>query len=166
MGPLLRIGVTSSFQVVKDVVARHDTLIKLFERIHFFLQRLNSYTGIPLTSGLTELLGMIMAQILSVLALSTKAVTERRISELIDPLCPFLADHDPETFLKTLVGRREVEDALLRLDSLTKEESLIAVARNLEATHSVGRIVRGVDSDVKAAKEGMHCFLSPCPGLY
>ena len=84
---------------------------------------------------------MIMAQILSVLALSTKAMTERRISELIDSLCSFLADYDPETFLKTLVGRREVEDALLRLDSLTKEESLMAVARNLE---------------------GMHCFLSPC----
>ena len=83
---------TSSFQVVQDVVASHDALINLFKRIHFFLQRLNSYTGIPLTSGLTELLGVIMAQILSVLALSTKAMTESRISELIDSLCLFLAD--------------------------------------------------------------------------
>jgi hypothetical protein len=158
--PSLQIHVTSSSQAVKDVVASHDTLISLFERIHFFVQRLNSYTGIPLTSGLTELLGMIMAQILSVLALSTKSMTERRISELIDLLCPFLADYDPETFLKTLVGRRVVEDALLRLDSLTKEESLMAVTRNLEATHSVDRIVRGVDSNVKAVKEGLHYFLS------
>jgi hypothetical protein len=71
-----------------------------------------------------------------------------------------LADYDPETFLKTLVGKRGVEDVLLRLDSLTKEESLMAVARNLEATHAVDRIVRGVDSNVKAAKEGMHYFLS------
>jgi len=71
-------------QVVKDAVASHDTLINLFERIHFFIQRLNSYTEIPHTSGLTELLGMIVAQILSVLALSTKAMTERRISELVD----------------------------------------------------------------------------------
>ena len=139
--PLLRVHVTSSSQAVKDVAASHDTLINLFERVHFFLQRLNSYTGIPLTSGLTELLGMIMAQILSVLALSTKAMTERRMSELIGLLCSFLADYGPEAFLKTLVGRREVEDALLRLDSLTKEESLMAVARNLE---------------------GMHCFLSAC----
>jgi hypothetical protein len=130
--PLLRIHVTSSSQVVKDVVASHDTLINLFERIHFFLQRLNSYTGIPLSSGLTELLGMIMAQTLSVLALSTKEMTERRISESIYLLCHFLADYGPERFLKTLVGRREVEDALLRLDSLTKEESLMAVAKNLQ----------------------------------
>ena len=153
---------TSSSQAMKDVAASHDTLINLFERIHFFLQRLNSYTGIPLTSGLTELLGMIMAQILSILALSTKAMTERRISESIDSLCPFLADYDLETFLKTLVGRKEVEDALLRLDSLTKEESLMAVTRNLEATHCVDRILRGVDDNVKTAKEGMDYVLSPC----
>jgi hypothetical protein len=158
---LVRIPLTSSSQAVKDVVASHDTLINLFERIHFFLQRLNSYAGIPLTSGLTELLGMIMAQILSVFALSTKAMTEKRISALTNLLCSHLSDYDTETFLKIQVGRG-VEDALLRLDSLTKEESLMAVARNLEATQFVDRIVRSVDSNVKAAKEGMDCFLSPC----
>jgi hypothetical protein len=68
---------------VKDVVASHDALMHLFERIHFFLQRLKSYTGMPLTNESTELLGKIMAQILSILALSTKAMTERRISESI-----------------------------------------------------------------------------------
>jgi len=69
---------------VRDVVASHDKLINLFERIHFFLQRLNNYIGIPLTNGSTVLLGKIMAQILSILALSTKAMTERRISESVD----------------------------------------------------------------------------------
>jgi hypothetical protein len=87
-GILLRIHVTSNSQAVKDVVASHDTLINLFERIHFFLQRLKSYTEIPLTNGLTELLGKIMAQILCILALSTKAMTERRISELIVSIHP------------------------------------------------------------------------------
>jgi len=67
-------------------VATHDMLIGLFERIHFFLQRLNSYTGIPLTNELTELLGKIMAQILSILALSTKAIKERGMSGLFDIL--------------------------------------------------------------------------------
>ena len=67
-------------------------LIHLFERIHFFLQRMNSYIGIPLTNGFTELLGRIMAQLLFILALSTKAMTERRISQSMDLLCalPFL----------------------------------------------------------------------------
>ncbi len=64
-------------------MASHDTIIRLFERIHFFLQRLGSYTGVPLTDDFKELLGKIMAQILSILALSTKVMTERRISKLI-----------------------------------------------------------------------------------
>ena len=64
-------------------MASHDALIQLFERIHFFLQRLKSYTGMSLTNDARELLGKIMAQLISILALSTKAMTDRRISELI-----------------------------------------------------------------------------------
>jgi len=54
--------------------------------------------------------------------------------------------------MKRLVGRKDIEDALLRLDSLTKEESLMAVARNLEVTHRVDSIVRDVDGNVKETK--------------
>ena len=75
-----------------DVVADNDTLTRLFERIHFFLQRLNKYIRMPLANEWTELLGKIMATILSILALSTKAMTERRISELIDPGSALISD--------------------------------------------------------------------------
>ena len=50
------------------------------------------------------------------------------------------------------MGRTVVEDALLRLDSLTKEESLLAMAGNLEATHRVDNVVRDVDGNVKETK--------------
>ena len=88
-GIFLRIHVASNYQAVKDVAASHETLINLFERVHFLLQRLKGYTGIPHTNGLTKLLGKIMAQILCIIALSTKAMTERQISELIDSPRPF-----------------------------------------------------------------------------
>jgi hypothetical protein len=78
--------VTSNIQAVRDVAASHDTIMHLFERIHLFLQRLSRYTGMPLTDDLTELLGKIMAQLLFILALSTKAMTDRRISESDHPL--------------------------------------------------------------------------------
>jgi hypothetical protein len=130
---------------VKDVVASHDALIQLFERIHSFLQRLKSYTGMPSTNESRELLGKIMAQLLLILALSTKAMTERRISELIRSPCLFLADYGSEKILKKLVGRTDVEDALLRLDILTKEESLMMAMRNLEVAHHV-------DDNVEATK--------------
>ena len=77
------------FQVVRDVVASHDKLVHLFERISFFLQRLNIYMEIPLTNDLTELLGKIMAELLSILAISTKEMTDRKMSELIPFPIPF-----------------------------------------------------------------------------
>ena len=66
-----------------------------------------------------------------------------------------------------MIGRTDVEDALLRLDSLTKEESLMAVAKNLEVIHDVKVLaediddkVQGVDQNVKAVKERTQWFLS------
>jgi len=171
---------------VRDVAASHDTLIRLFERIHMFLQRLNRYVGMPLTDDLTESLGKIMAQLLSLLALSTKAMMDGRISELEDSLCgSFLADYGIEKILKRLVGRTEVEDAVLRLDTLTKEENLMMVARNLEVTHrvdgnvkatmllaednlkatkalseDVGDSVKAIDQNLKTTKDGKQHYLS------
>jgi hypothetical protein len=68
-------------QAVKDA-ASHEALINLFERVHLFLQRLNRYTGMPLTEDMAELLGKIMSQVLSILALSTKKMMDGRMSEL------------------------------------------------------------------------------------
>ncbi|KAH9985870.1 hypothetical protein BJV77DRAFT_1174308, partial [Russula vinacea] len=122
-------GIGVLLGAMRDVVASHDTLIHLFERIHFFLQRLKSYTGKPLTNESRELLGKIMAQLLSILALSTKAMADRRIKKV----------------LKKLVGKAGVEDGLSRLDMLTKEESLMVLTRNLEVTHHI-------DENVKATQ--------------
>ena len=83
---------TPNSQAVRDAAASHDTIMHLFERILLFLQRLDHYTGMPLTDALTELLGKIMAQLLSILALSTKAMTDRRISESDHSLYLSLAD--------------------------------------------------------------------------
>jgi hypothetical protein len=58
------------------------------------------------------------------------------------------------------VGRRDIEDALQYLDTLTKEEGLMTAARNLAATHHVdGNVtmikeaIRDVHSSVKETKE-------------
>ena len=65
---------------MRDVIASYEALVKLLERIQFFLQRLHYYTSVPLTPEMTELLAKIMAQILFILALSTKKMKESRIS--------------------------------------------------------------------------------------
>jgi hypothetical protein len=124
----------------------------LFERIHLFLQRLKSYTRMPLTNESRELLGKIMAQLLSILALSTKAMTDRKISEQVGSLCFLLTDCVSEKILKKLMGRKDIEDALSRLDMLTKEENLMAMMRNLEVTHHIDAAICDVDGNVKATK--------------
>ena len=65
---------------MRDVITSYDKLICLFERVHVFLERLNCYNNTKLTTAMTELLGKIMAQVLSILALSTKEMKARRIS--------------------------------------------------------------------------------------
>ena len=42
-----------------------------------------------------------------------------------------------EKFFKKLVGRKDIEDALRRLDRLTQEEALMAAAQILNLTHTV-----------------------------
>jgi hypothetical protein len=87
---------------------------------------------------------------------------------------PFLVNYVLEKFLKRLVGRTDVEDALLRLDSLTKEENLMAMAKNLEITqhveHNVKEIkvlaestedrVQVIDQTVKVVEERMQSSIS------
>jgi hypothetical protein len=164
-------------QAVKDVIGSYEVLVTLFERIQFFLQRLNRYTAIPLIPEMISLLGKIMAQVLSVLALSTKEMQERRIGILLPFVFSFMADYDAENFMKKLVGKKDVEDALERLDMLTREENLMTATRNLEITHHmdvnvkatqglthrvdgkvtiIEEVVHSVDGDVKATKELTH----------
>jgi methyl-accepting chemotaxis protein len=61
-----------------------------------------------------------------------------------------LAELCLEKYLKKVIGRTDIEDALKRLDKLTHEEARMATAENLKATHAVGESVRGVVDKVEA----------------
>ena len=51
-------------------------------------------------------------------------------------------------YLKKLIGRTDLEDALKTLDKLTNEEVRMATAQVLKATHTVDDRVRGVDDKI------------------
>jgi archaellum component FlaC len=53
-----------------------------------------------------------------------------------------------EKYLKKLIGKTDMEDALKRLDKLTNEEARMATAQVLMATQTVDYRVRGVDDNV------------------
>ena len=62
-----------------------------------------------------------------------------------------------EKFLKKLLGRNDVEDALKRLDKLTQEEAKMATAEVLKFT-------RGMDSNIKVLIDGAQTRLSSNTG--
>lgn len=58
-----------------------------------------------------------------------------------------MADLILEKYLKKLVGKNDIEDALKRLDTLTQEEARMALAEILKVTHRV-------DDNVKVLIDG------------
>ena len=63
------------------------------------------------------------------------------------------ADPRSEKYLKKLVGKADIEDALKRLDKLTQEEVRMATAQLLKLTHSVGDKVTRLDDEVKGVDD-------------
>ena len=69
--------------MAKDVDASQDMLIDIFGRIESFFRRLESYTEVRPTSTMADIIIKIMVEILSILAIATKDIKQRRASELI-----------------------------------------------------------------------------------
>lgn len=127
---------------MKDAIASYQILIDLFERIAFFLQRLENFAAVQLTPELTVSLARLMAEVLSILAFSTKVMKEGRTSGFISLMHTALAEHDTEKFMKRVIGRTDVEDALQQLNMLTHESlNLMATATTSQVAHQVHEIV-------------------------
>ena len=142
-------------QTAKDVIAIHDALLDIFDRIENFFRRLEEYTEVPTTEAMKEIIVKIMVEVLGIFGIVTKEIKQGRASESItDDMWP-IADRASERYLKKLTGRRDIEDALSRLDRLTQEEVKMATAQVLKVAHRVehgvetmGGQVMGVGSQV------------------
>ncbi|KAH9178440.1 hypothetical protein EDB89DRAFT_2089725, partial [Lactarius sanguifluus] len=132
-------GIGILLAAAKGVWASHDALVDLFERIQFFLKRLGVHTQISPTKDMVEILVKIVAEVLSILSIATKEMQQRRT----------------KTYLKKLMGWTDIEDALERLDNLTREEFQMAMA---EVRMTIARVLKSTNElkyDAKKAKEAM-----------
>ena len=68
-------------QAAKDVRASHETLLDIFGRVEMLFRRLEMYTGVPLTTEMTEVIFEIMAKVLSIVRIATKEIKQGRASE-------------------------------------------------------------------------------------
>jgi len=127
-------GVGALLSAAKDVRASQDTLIDVFERIEMFFRRLETYTQVPPTTEMMDIIVQIVVEVLSILGIATKEIKQGRMKK----------------FARKLMGRTEMGDALKRLDKLTQEEARMAAAQNLKATHIVDERVKGVVDTVEA----------------
>ena len=128
--------------------ANNDTLVDIFARIESFFERLKTYTEVPPTDAMKELIVRIMVQVLEVLAVATKWIKQSPSSELVISDIWQLTKSDSEKFVKKLVGRTDIEDAMKKLDTLTQEEALMASAEAL-------KVVRGVDNKMDTVIDGV-----------
>jgi hypothetical protein len=60
-----------------------------------------------------------------------------------------------EKFLKKLLGRNDVEDALKRLDQLTQEEAKMATAEVLKITRGMDSNMKVMDTNLKVLVDGV-----------
>ena len=92
----------------------------------------------------------IMIEVLNIFAIATKEIRQGRASAL--PLtiynCQLSANRCIEKYLKKLIGKKEMEDALQRLDKLTQEEARMATAEILRLTQIIDNKVTTVDNKV------------------
>ncbi|KAH9952520.1 hypothetical protein BC827DRAFT_1387573, partial [Russula dissimulans] len=138
-------GIGVLLLAAKDVDASQDMLIDIFERIEGFFKRLESYTELPPSDAMTDMMVKILAEVLSILAITTMEIQQRRRSELVITISFLLSTDIPlEKYINKLLGRNDVEDALKRLDKFTQEEARMATAELLKLTRRVDNNVEVV----------------------
>ncbi len=109
---------------------------------------------------MTDAIVKVMVEVLRILGIATKEIKQNFPSQLL------LGDRSKhsaysflENFLKKLVGRRDIEDALQRLEKVTVEEARMAAAEALKAVHEakneVGDKVDGVQDTLKIVEGRM-----------
>ncbi|KAF8261664.1 hypothetical protein EI94DRAFT_779985 [Lactarius quietus] len=123
-------GIGVLLQAIKDVRASKDALIDLFDRMECFFKRLEAYIKVRPTAAMIDIIVKIMVEVISILGIVTKEVQLGRTKK----------------YLKKLFGKKDVEDALQRMDKLTQEEARMAAAELLVIT-------RGIDDNVKDVDE-------------
>ena len=136
---------TDDSQAAKEVRTGQDVFFEVFERIEAFFQRLEIYTGAAFNQEMVDIITKIMVEVLNFLGIATKEIRQGWTSKLLLYNCAAV-DRAlfQEKYLRKLIRRTDVEDALKRLDRLTQEEARMAAAQVLEVTSAIDERVQGI----------------------
>jgi hypothetical protein len=70
-------------QAANGVISSFEALVDLLESIEQFINRLDIYTQIPLTPAMVETVVKIIVELISILALASKELKQRRSSKRV-----------------------------------------------------------------------------------
>ncbi|KAN0116575.1 hypothetical protein V8E52_005719 [Russula decolorans] len=129
-------GLGILLSAVKGVLDDYDTLADLLESVERFLNRLDIYTKIPPTVSMTEIIIKILVELLSILVLATKQLQQGKLIALVK---------------KKLLGGKDIEAILQRLDRLTEDEARMTAAQTLEVVYGLFQNMRDVVDDGKTS---------------
>ena len=94
---------------------------------------------------MNEMVVKILVELLSTLALAAKQVKQGKPSELVfGDVLYHLAQCDAEKLVMKLIGEKDVEAVLQRLDRLTQDEARITAAQTLEVVYGIMQNMRVV----------------------
>jgi hypothetical protein len=131
-----------------SVTEGYDALMDLFECIGSFLSRLRVYVEkIPFSHTSAVIMVKIMVEVLSVLALATKQIKQGRLSTFFISYWSTVPERGIEAFARRLLGEREIDAVLRRLDRLTQDEARMTITQTLEVVH-------GLVNNVKVVMDG------------
>jgi hypothetical protein len=100
---------------------------------------------------MTDMVIKIMIELISVLALATKQISQRRFGMSVLAYNNHPYDFVPmaEKLAKKFLGEKDIESVLARLHRLTEEESRTTVAETLD-------VVYGLVNNMQVVMEGAH----------
>ena len=117
--------------------------------MEYFFKRLEAYVEVRPTAAMTDIIVKIMVEVLSIFGIVTKEIGQGRMSIIFPVNICAKIDLHIEKYLKKLAGRKDIEDALQRLDQLTQEEARMAAAELLKIARVIDSKVEGVDERVQ-----------------
>jgi hypothetical protein len=144
------IVIQNDSQTAKAVRADQDALFEVFERIEAFFGRLDIYTKVAPDQGMVDTITAIMVEVLTFIGIATKEIKQGRTSKRFRYNEFPLTKRFSEKFLKKLIGKNDIEDALKRLDRLTQEEARMAAAQLLKVANTIDNRVGGIADNVLA----------------
>ena len=102
---------------------------------------------------MTEIVVKILVELLATLALATQQIKQGRLSESSMFDASFFAQRELVKFGKKLLGERDVEVLLQKLDRLMQEESQTAATLTLSVVHDLAKNLKVVMDC------GLHSFI-------